>query len=185
MTEEEKKKKGKVMTTDDKIAQGLKLKSEGNEFYKEKKYASAARKYVRIFLYVKGLSQKDPQMQMYAAATSDKLSSDQEDQIVKLQVDANNNLAMCYIKLKNGKKAQHFSSQALELDPKNLKAKCRLAEAYVMQKLKYLEEAERLIVDILSVDETNKKALSLKKKCVKLNRALDNKMKKRFKGAFS
>ena len=183
MTEEEKKKP--IMTKDDKIAQGLKLKQEGNEFYKEKKYASAARKYVRIFLYVKGLSQKAPQMQMYAAATSDKLSSDQEDQIVKLQVDANNNLAMCYIKLKNGKKAQHFSSQALELDPKNLKAKCRLAEAYVMQKLKYLEEAERLIEDILSVDETNKKALSLKKKCVKLNRALDNKMKKRFKGAFS
>ena len=54
-----------------------------------------------------------------------------------------------------------------------------------MQKLKYLEEAERLIEDILSTDETNKKALSLKKKCVKLNRALDNKMKKRFKGAFS
>ena len=180
----EKKKEG--MSLDDKLNMGLKLKNEGNEFYKEKKYKSAAKKYVRIFLYVKGLSNaNDPQMQMYASAVSEKLSEEQTKQIEKLQVDANNNLAMCYIKLKNAERAQNFASKALELDPKNLKAKCRLAEAYVMQKLKYLEEAERLIEDILSVDETNKKALSLKKKCIKLNHVLNEKMKSRFKGAFS
>ncbi|MDC3321625.1 hypothetical protein OAV88_03390 [bacterium] len=211
MTEKDEKKKG--LSLDEKIETGFKLKTEGNQFFKEKKYRKAARylmnsslslplintvskryltihnthhsKYVRIFLYVNGLANSDKQMAMYASAVGQKASADQEATIVKLRLDANNNLAMCYIKLKNAERAYHFSSKALELDPKNLKAKCRLAEACVMQNFKYLDKAEKLVEDILSVDAENKKARVLKKKCEKLSRALEKKMKKRFKGAFS
>ena len=68
------------------------LKEEGNVFFKNKDYKKAISKYVRVFLYLKGiigdknaeLSGQDPAMSMLAKRKKTTLNADEKDACTEL-----------------------------------------------------------------------------------------------------
>ncbi len=152
------KKRALPRTVQEKIEVARALKLEGNDFFKAGDYKNAVKRYKRIFLYMNGLHDKNSKVKgffdmMGASAMWDNSegktafsSSSEEDasngsqsrtrandeeglEIESLKIDANNNIAMSYLKMEDPEKALKHTDDVLSTDPDNTKAIFRKGKA--------------------------------------------------------
>ena len=82
------------MTTDEKLQKAQSLKDEGNEFFKQKDYKNAMKKYHRALLHVKGLTDQ-PEM-LGILPREDNISEELKAIIEKITCSIYNNLSGKY-----------------------------------------------------------------------------------------
>eukprot|EP00465_Bigelowiella_longifila_P008297 CAMPEP_0185257528 /NCGR_PEP_ID=MMETSP1359-20130426/6586_1 /TAXON_ID=552665 /ORGANISM="Bigelowiella longifila, Strain CCMP242" /LENGTH=221 /DNA_ID=CAMNT_0027842669 /DNA_START=160 /DNA_END=825 /DNA_ORIENTATION=+ len=97
------------------------LKKNGNLFFKKKEYAEALKHYVKIFLYINHLNVSDDLKQM-VGNRAPKTGSVKGEDVVKLQVVANQNCALCKLNLGDYEYSETFCNKALARNPKAMKA---------------------------------------------------------------
>jgi len=158
----EKQKEKWEMAPEDKIVQANKLKQQGTDSFKLKKYDQAAAKY--------------EEAAGYAFDGEDGAEIPDDDKA--LVVSCWSNAAMCYIKLQQYSEAIQASEQVLKVEPNNLKALYRRGLARL--NTGYLKDAKLDLMAAYQIDNKNK---DIRGAIVKLKKALED-SKKREKAAF-
>jgi len=166
----EKPKQRYEMNTEERIVYATKLKTEGTELFKEKRFEEGAAKYEESALFV-----------VEEGVTGNDVPEDERP----LYVSCWSNAAMCYIKLKSWSDAIRATEHVLEIDSEkesNVKALYRRGVARTH--LGMYKEAKGDLMDAYKLDNKNKevrKALAqLKEEVVKAK----NKEKAAFGGMF-
>lgn len=166
----EKPKQRYEMNTEERIVYATKLKTEGTELFKEKRFDEGAAKYEEAALFV-----------VEEGVTGNDVPEDERP----LYVSCWSNAAMCYIKLKSWSDAIRSTEHVLEIDSEkatNMKALYRRGVARTH--LGMYKEAKGDLMDAYKLDNKNKevrKALAqLKEEVVKAK----NKEKAAFGGMF-
>jgi len=103
------------------LAEGEKLKAEGNGLFQEKKYDLAAEK------YFEGLYHVDFDQLQY----NFELMDVHREQLDKIRVPLLLNLSFCHLNEKDAQKSVHFATLVFDFDKTNMKALYRRAKAYV------------------------------------------------------
>jgi len=132
------------------MAMAERLKKNGNLFFKKKEYAEALKHYVKIFLYINHLNVSDDLKQLIIFSfryiisfhndvqapfhsfhaypfrmvgnRAPKTGSVKGEDVVKLQVVANQNCALCKLNLGDYEYSETFCNKALARNPKAMKA---------------------------------------------------------------
>ena len=81
-----------VLSFKEKLERGTALKEEGNEFFKQKQYRNAMKKYHRALLHVLGLADQPPFLQQYQA-NLEVVNEEQKEEVHQIQFSCYNNLA--------------------------------------------------------------------------------------------
>lgn len=125
----------------------LKLKQEGNTFFKSKDYQNALKSYTQIFIHIGMNPMADVQAVLGALSndTNTKQSVSDDVKQIKLKIDelrlsAFNNMSMVYLKQNNYKKAIEHSTKAIKCSHYNFKARLRRARSY--RHLKEIKKAK-------------------------------------------
>ena len=111
-----------TIAIDNKIAEGLRYKLIGNELFKEGRYKSAISKYGTVLAYIRGLPGSKRGLDGIAAmavpkdANNGGVSVEQEASTLDIEKNVYQNIAVCHLKLKNGREALAFCKKAIELD---------------------------------------------------------------------
>ncbi|XP_051514298.1 tetratricopeptide repeat protein 9C-like isoform X2 [Myxocyprinus asiaticus] len=79
------------------LQQAVRLKTEGNSFYREKNMRAAIGRYHRALLILRGMDSEVSSALQGFGAQAPKLSPEQEDLLRSTQVDCYNNLAACLL----------------------------------------------------------------------------------------
>ncbi|XP_051945059.1 tetratricopeptide repeat protein 9C-like [Xyrauchen texanus] len=82
---------------DSQLQQAVRLKTEGNSFYREKNVRAAIGRYHRALLVLRGMDSEVSSALQGFGAQAPKLSPEQEDLLRCTQVDCYNNLAACLL----------------------------------------------------------------------------------------
>jgi len=128
-----------IETTDDRVEETIRLKTEGNELFKQEKYSEAIR------LYEKSM---DVWKFIFPREEEDKKKM-QDAQLPVLL-----NMAACQIKLKDYKSAWLSCEKALDIDVKNVKAIFRRGQSYAGQG--DFEKARQDMIAAIKLDPKNK-----------------------------
>ncbi|CAM9548458.1 unnamed protein product, partial [Heterosigma akashiwo] len=152
-----KKKEKWDMSDEEKTSEAARLKAEGTELFKEKKYGEAADKYIE------------------AAEYTEDCESDEAD---TLFTTSNLNAAQCYLSLKNYADAAAKAGEVIKKDPDNLKALYRRGLARL--KMGLTAEAKTDLMAAYKLDNANKE---VRRALQELKLALAE-AKKREKAAF-
>ncbi|KAI4824928.1 hypothetical protein CgunFtcFv8_013186 [Champsocephalus gunnari] len=139
----EKAKESWEMNTVEKLEQSIIVKEKGTQYFKEGKYKQASVQYKRIVSWLENESG---------------LSEEDEKKAKALQLAANLNLAMCFLKLQEPNKALENCDKALELNPSNEKALFRRGEA--LFGMKEFDQAKDVFQQVLQLYPANKAAKS-------------------------
>lgn len=141
------------LSTEDKIAYGLRLKEEANEFVKKEEYKKACQRYRRVFGCVNGLINQDNAQMAQFAKKEDMLSEDQQKRVIELKATVYANLALCYLKMKEFERALECGEEAVKLDKKNIKALLRVGTA--CNELKLWEKGKEALMAARALDPQN------------------------------
>ncbi|KAI8096940.1 uncharacterized protein BX664DRAFT_325231 [Halteromyces radiatus] len=125
------------MTPQETFDKGVSLRLEGNELFKKAEYKEALTKYYHAILHLRTVGGQKNKAEFEANSN---------EQLVMIY----NNMAAVNIKQNNWIRAMENSKKALELDGKNVKAKFRLAQAYMQQN--DIDKAEPLLAQVLAVN---------------------------------
>lgn len=175
----------RVWTTQDKIAEGNRLKDEGNRLVKSGELKKALKSYKTVFLYVNGLISKDNQAM--AKFAGDGVITDEDDAVIKeLKINTHSNIALCYSKLGQLDQVVDHCQRALALNPDHLKSLVRLGATQTLQgKVDLARTALLKAYELEPQNESVQRELKLLKlaneKAVALQREKD---KKAFGGKF-
>lgn len=82
-------------------------------------------------------------------------------EVLRLVVDCYNNIAAVHLRCKDYAKAKEAATEAIKLDPNNVKALCRAAKAAMMSG--NMEECVAALDAVLDIDKENKDGLKLLK----------------------
>jgi len=158
-------------TTEDKIMKASNLKDEGNSLFKGGQYKKAISKYLRVFLFTKGLPGRtggnpaDFMLSPFGASapSTEDLPQEVEIAVLALEAAAHSNIAQCHLKLLNAEKTIEHCQEALRINPNLWKVHWREATARSTI-MKDHEGAIRCLDKALSCvdgdDETNRANLS-------------------------
>ncbi|KAK0564975.1 hypothetical protein OC861_004019 [Tilletia horrida] len=119
-------------TTEEKLAQGLAYKDEGNQHFKEGEWQKdfllkAVVSYHHAALYLAGLSSEGTGL---SAILSGKQPDNHDVPESRKQLSiVRNNMAACFLKLEKYSRAVQCANQCLDIDPNNLKASYRRLQA--------------------------------------------------------
>jgi FK506-binding protein 4/5 len=170
-------------TVEAKIAEGVYYKEEGNRKFKAGKYRKALVRYHKVFCFIKGLPRMGDDMSQYAsAAGATPLSADSETQVDALSATVHNNLAMTYLKLGEAEKAVDAADRCLKLQPKNIKALFRKAQAFAA--LNDTDAALGQCGALLALDPAHKTGLRLKARLLKAQQVAQKRADAKFRRAF-
>uniref|UniRef100_A0A7S3ZF81 peptidylprolyl isomerase n=1 Tax=Lotharella globosa TaxID=91324 RepID=A0A7S3ZF81_9EUKA len=161
----------------------MELKTDGNAFYKQKQYQKALAKYTKIFLYVDHLTVPQDLKSMVGNKAPSSGSVKPED-IKKIQVVANQNCAMCYLRQERFDKSEEFCNRALKIKPDASKAIMIRGRARLRLKPPNLDGAQEdlnLAAKAFPNDKNIKNDLEALKKSFKKVR---DKQRKLFAGMF-
>ncbi|XP_058809060.1 peptidyl-prolyl cis-trans isomerase FKBP4 isoform X2 [Phymastichus coffea] len=103
------------MDPNQKIEKAIAYKEKGTTYFKNNQYSLAIKMYKKVMEYI----------------NEDFEFKDMRSLRDTLLLNTNLNLAMCYLKLKDGFEAKEACNKALELEPKNIKAHFRRGMAYL------------------------------------------------------
>lgn len=165
------------------IDQAEQLKEQGNEFFQQKKYAKALKKYKYMSLYLNGLdtdfqstflSNSNSVPHLNNENTLEKIKEKYGEDSIKYKISSLtnsllNNQSICYLKLGNPQKAIRCTNKALEIDPNNLKTKLRRFQAsieigdYDVAKADFLD-LKRELKDDKIILQSEKQLAALEKK---------------------
>jgi tetratricopeptide (TPR) repeat protein len=93
--------------------------------------------------------------------TSDNMNEEIKLQCIKNLVDCFNNIASVHLRAKDYGKAKEAATEAIKIDPDNVKALCKAAKASLM--MANYEECKAVLDVLQNLDETNKDVLRLRK----------------------
>lgn len=106
----------------------------------------------------------------------------EKEERIQLQLSANLNLSLCYLKLNDYFEAKNTATAAINLDPKNEKAFFRRGQALLA--LKEPEEASKNFMEVLSLEPNNQAAKAQQAICTKTLRDQLQKEKKIYANMF-
>lgn len=136
------------MDKEEKLNDGLRLKDQGNMFFKDGKLRAAIRKYDAAWKYF----QHEP-----------KFEGEWKEKVHKtLTLPCRSNLAQCYLKLGKYSQALESANEALNIEALNLKALYRRAQAHFARN--DYDLAEKDCKKILEIDSSSRDASALLKK---------------------
>lgn len=135
---------------DSQLADAVRLKAEGNAFYREKKLRAAIGRYHRALLVLRGMdSEVNSGLEGFGAQIP-KLNPEQEQLLRTTQVDCYNNLAACLLQREvvDYARVLEYSLKVLQWRPGNVKALYRAGVASlelgdVQTSRQYLLQASR------------------------------------------
>ena len=104
------------LSIDEKIETAVRLKEEGNNYFKSEQYKEAIRKYNYSVLYLKGLGD-DPATKMVPGMQSKALTKSQCATRSQTLLACYNNLSACMLKDKRYERVILHTTNALELQP--------------------------------------------------------------------
>ena len=134
-------------SSEEKIAEGQRLKSKGNDYFKRGQFKKAAYRYHKVFLFVNGLTASDENMAQYAG--SHVLSKEASLEVKELKASVHNNLAMTFLKQSKGAEALDAADKCLAIQPSNFKAKFRRAQAFTL--LRDFDRANAVLLELRDV----------------------------------
>jgi tetratricopeptide (TPR) repeat protein len=187
----------RLMPFDEKIEVSERLKEEGNTLYKEKKYSDAVDKYEEapsLFHYCysndPGWRKNNRGIDDDVLVLVDETGADEDEaaQIKKLRLSCCLNIAQCKLKLAKFDEAVKACDTALELDPENIKALYRRAEARVRPSGATAYDHDCAIKDLnkaSEIDPDDKNVTSLLKTLREERKKQRTKDKGTFEGMFS
>lgn len=92
---------------------------------------------------------------------TDKMNEEMKLQCIKNLVDCFNNIASVHLRAKDYGKAKEAATEAIKIDPDNVKALCKAAKASLM--MANFEECKAVLDVLQNLDGTNKDVLRLRK----------------------
>jgi len=127
------------VSIEEKLSLATEFKDKGNENYKSKDYKSAAGKYHRAILYMKGIDNDlhgTPAFLQNASVDPNHkkhIDPEVEKQCIALNISIYNNLAACLLQLKDSKaeRIKEVTEVVIELDSSNEKAWFRHGQACI------------------------------------------------------
>jgi len=151
----------------ERVDEGFRYKTEGNAMFKELRYAAAIKKYTKALDWV----DKD-------------FEDDEELKKKKLELDisANNNLALIYLKRKDYAEATEHATKVLDIEPNNLKALLRRGQSRLYGG--FLEESKADLKRAQGLDATNTAVAKLLKVVTVKHKAYVKKQQKLYAGMF-
>ena len=163
------------ISLDEKIEKAVRLKEEGNEYFKSELYRDAIKKYNYSLLYLKGLGD-DPTAKMVPGMQSQTLTKYQSETRSKTLLACYSNLSACMLKEKRYDRVILHATKALEIQPAgNSKVLYRRGTAYLaignldgadsdLKKAHSLSPADAAINNQLTELERNMKVFRKKEK---------------------
>lgn len=148
-----------------KIEIAKQYKDDGNALFCQMLFKKAIAKYSTALAFTKGLPGRTTGMdgitQMAASADSnlERVSADEEQEIVALEAVLKTNIATCHIKIGDGRKALEVIKDALQLTPNAWKSLLRQAEAWSL--LGDHEKAISILDEAATHAQSDEKALMM------------------------
>lgn len=143
-----------MLSVSEKINEGVRIKTQGNEYFAAKRYKKAIVTYNTVFAYIKGLGNAGDAMSQYSNALNITLPTANEQQaIAELSVNCYSNIANCYLKLNDMEKSIEYSTKAINIDDKHLKSIFRKGQALLQ--LKYFDESKTCLEAALRLNPDN------------------------------
>ena len=190
----DKGKKALPSTHADKLAQAVKYKTEGNNFFAAGNYGKAIRRYTWCFAFTGGIAKPSEEVAAYTGGAGADISDEDKKAQEELQQIAHQNIAMCCLKqaasettkehkFSRANKAIKHCNFALGIDPKSLKAIYRKAEALLIkndidQAKVQIEEAKKLELTAAQLKRVTKLERKILKREKRVQKRTDAKMKK-------
>ncbi|XP_062332304.1 tetratricopeptide repeat protein 9C [Osmerus eperlanus] len=118
-------------TVDSQLQEAVRLKTEGNTFYREKNFRSAIGRYHRSLLVLRSLDANVMAAVKGFGPEAPVLTAEQEEILRSTQVDCYNNLAACLLQRQcvNYARVQEYSLRVLQWRPADIKALYRAGVA--------------------------------------------------------
>jgi len=157
------------MESDEKKEVSIKKKNEGNELFGQGHYAHALKKYTKALDFVEDNSKAE---QEEIRQTNNEIC-----------LPCHLNSAMCYIKIKEYRKALESCEKALKIDSRNVKGLWRRGVART--ELGFWNEAKRDFVDALEIEPDNKPIQQSMSRLKALMKKQDEIEKERYKKMFT
>lgn len=143
-----------MTSVSEKINQGIRIKSEGNKYFKDHRYKKAIVTYNKVFAFITGLGSSGDAMSQYSSALNITLPTDKEqEEINELSVTCFSNISNCYLKLNEMEKTVEYCTKAIAINQAHLKSIFRKGQALL--KLKYFDESRACLEKALSLDPEN------------------------------
>ncbi|XP_076149110.1 tetratricopeptide repeat protein 9C [Alosa pseudoharengus] len=116
---------------DSQLQEAVRLKTEGNTFYRDKNIRSAIGRYHRALIVLRGLDSKVTSAVEGFGPKAPVLNSEQQELLRNTQIDCYNNLAACLLQRESVdySRVQEYSLHVLELRPGDIKALYRAGVA--------------------------------------------------------
>ncbi|XP_062380585.1 tetratricopeptide repeat protein 9C [Sardina pilchardus] len=116
---------------DSQLQEAVRLKTEGNTFYRDKNIRSAIGRYHRALIVLRGLDSKVTSAVEGFGPKAPVLNSEQQELLRNTQIDCYNNLAACLLQRESVdySRVQEYSLRVLELRPGDIKALYRAGVA--------------------------------------------------------
>jgi tetratricopeptide (TPR) repeat protein len=143
-----------IVESDPNLAKAFSLKEEGNAFVAQGDWRAAIAKYTKVFAWSGGLGKAGGEaaamMQLLSCMGGDAALTSAEDQArenerkaacAAVQLSANLNLALCYLKLEDGARALKFARNALSCNPRPVGAQLAKAHSRAGHALLLLNDA--------------------------------------------
>ena len=183
-------------TIEGKIARAMQYKEDGNVLFKDGHYKKAVSTYAKVLAFVRGLpgskrglngwSDLAAGIPMGYGGAEERVTPEQDAQSGELEAVVVTNMATCYLKLGEPRKAIEYAEKALVLSPAAWKAFLRIAEAYVL--LRNCDHARTALTQALAgaPDAAARTAVAkVREAIVAAEKAEDVKQKAVFKNIFA
>ena len=178
-------------TIEGKLSTATEYKEEGNSHFKDGNYKKAVSSYAKVLAFVRGLPGSKRGLEGIGAMAADHgssavapVSADQDRRAGELETVVLTNIATCYLKLKDPRKAMEYADKTLAINQSSWKALLRKAEAHIQ--LNNFENAKMVLLESLSFapDSVAKSAIAkVREALVAAEKVANEKQKELFKKA--
>lgn len=178
-------------TIDGKLSTATDYKEEGNTHFKDGNYKKAVSSYAKVLAFVRGLPGSKRGLEGIGAMAADHghaavetVSVEQDQRAGELERVVLTNIATCYLKMKDPRKAMEYADKTLAINQSSWKALLRKAEAHIQ--MSNFENAKMVLLESLSFapDSVAKSAIAkVRETLVAAEKAANEKQKEIFKKA--
>ena len=176
-------------TIEGKLLIATEYKEAGNVFFKENDFKKAVSSYAKVLAFVRGLPGSKRGLEGVGQLAADyttavTVTPEQDQQAAELECVVMTNMATCYLKQKNPRKAVEYVDKTLAINPTSWKAMLRKAEAHVQ--MSNFDHAKTILAEALSIapDAQARVAIAKGREALLISeKAANNKQKDLFKKA--
>ena len=141
-------------TIEGKLSVATEYKEAGNVFFKDNDFKKAVSSYAKVLAFVRGLPGSKRGLEGVGQLAADystavTVTPEQDQQAAELECVVMTNMATCYLKLKNPRKAVEYVDKTLAINPTSWKAMLRKSEAHVQ--MSNFDHAKTILAEALSI----------------------------------